>query len=434
MSDQPHDREETFDPVLTVDETGYTYLDPHGMNPTEIQELAGLGIRVINTRRLRAVAKAGQKIGYNRQLPDELLDKLHPNAKHILQPLVLHHFIDTKPAAEHLRVMVIAGTFETFLKKEWEPERAVMDMSLDVFRKLTPLRDPRHAKPDPKWEQVLELMSEFVTQLKTNPPMIGMRARDGSTESEKPYPLDWIEDLDPWFVAEDTELLLEKAADSMPSHILQPADLLSPTGFAVLERPLFMEHPDFGEIPIRVLCWKIDETGVWCSTLWDLDHEQAPAPDMDIRGYRSRLWPAIHFEFTWGTSADSVLQWRNVAEDERPVALELRKYLMALWLLSQQRVTVLSGARPARGLRRTAERLKLPSTVLVIRLRRPNPRHYDGEPNVVEWSHRWIVSGHWRRIWSEKENRMKLVWITPYVKGPEDKPLIVKDRFYRFER
>ena len=59
------------------------------------------------------------------------------------------------------------------------------------------------------------------------------------------------------------------------------------------------------------------------------------------------------------------------------------------------------------------------------------------EAEARDYSHRWIVRGHMRNqpvgprnvVGGQKHMR---VWIAPYVKGPEDKPLVLKDRVQLF--
>jgi hypothetical protein len=59
------------------------------------------------------------------------------------------------------------------------------------------------------------------------------------------------------------------------------------------------------------------------------------------------------------------------------------------------------------------------------------------ETESREYSHRWIVRGHMRNQpigpRNAKDGQKHLrVWIAPYVKGPEDKPLVLKDRVQLF--
>jgi hypothetical protein len=59
------------------------------------------------------------------------------------------------------------------------------------------------------------------------------------------------------------------------------------------------------------------------------------------------------------------------------------------------------------------------------------------ETEAREYSHRWIVRGHMRNQPIGPRNakggqKHLRVWIAPYVKGPEDKPLVLKDRVQLF--
>jgi hypothetical protein len=59
------------------------------------------------------------------------------------------------------------------------------------------------------------------------------------------------------------------------------------------------------------------------------------------------------------------------------------------------------------------------------------------ESEARDYSHRWIVRGHMRNQPigprnTEGGQKHLRVWIAPYVKGPEDKPLVLKDRVQLF--
>ena len=56
----------------------------------------------------------------------------------------------------------------------------------------------------------------------------------------------------------------------------------------------------------------------------------------------------------------------------------------------------------------------------------------EGEP--VNWTHRWLVDGFWRSQWFPSLGRHRQIWISPYVKGPEDLPLVIKKRYYKWDR
>ena len=66
-------------------------------------------------------------------------------------------------------------------------------------------------------------------------------------------------------------------------------------------------------------------------------------------------------------------------------------------------------------------------SIVVVRLRRPTtPTADDHEPRPVDWSHRWITSGHWRNQPYPSEGVTRRIWINPFIKGPADKPLEVR--------
>lgn len=112
--------------------------------------------------------------------------------------------------------------------------------------------------------------------------------------------------------------------------------------------------------------------------------------------------------------------------------LEFCKIAQTLWRLAQQTIVVPEGVRLPRAHRRRAERTGLQSDVVVLRLRKTKHAKHDSEEEAgaVEWSCRWIVGGgtggFWRDQWYPKEKVHKQIWIMPFVKGPEDKPLVIK--------
>jgi hypothetical protein len=88
-----------------------------------------------------------------------------------------------------------------------------------------------------------------------------------------------------------------------------------------------------------------------------------------------------------------------------------------------------------RAQRKRIERENLPSEVLVIQFRKTRYTSAEGgEERNINWSHRWLVGGHWR--WQPYKDPVsggeikKRIWISPYVKGPDDKPLKTKERVY----
>jgi hypothetical protein len=50
----------------------------------------------------------------------------------------------------------------------------------------------------------------------------------------------------------------------------------------------------------------------------------------------------------------------------------------------------------------------------------------EAEREGRDWQHHWWVSGHYRAQWHPSTKSHKVIWITPHVKGPLDKPLLEK--------
>ena len=73
-----------------------------------------------------------------------------------------------------------------------------------------------------------------------------------------------------------------------------------------------------------------------------------------------------------------------------------------------------------------AHRIKM--LILRENLHRPGTEPEPGEDDPTRYTHRWIVRGFWRnQTYGPHNSLRRRQWIPPYVKGPADKPLIVKE-------
>lgn len=79
-----------------------------------------------------------------------------------------------------------------------------------------------------------------------------------------------------------------------------------------------------------------------------------------------------------------------------------------------------------RQIRKDAKRNNkyLPLVKTVVLRRRENGDSPRQDHKAVDWQHQWVVSGHWRNQWFPKAQENKPIFIDPYVKGPEGKPLL----------
>jgi hypothetical protein len=113
------------------------------------------------------------------------------------------------------------------------------------------------------------------------------------------------------------------------------------------------------------------------------------------------------------------------------------KIVQTTFRLMQQRIAHKTLSRPDRASRREGAKLKVPDEreVVVVRLRREAGERQEPSGEDANYSHRFIVSGHWRNQPYPSEGIHRQIWISPYVKGPEDKPLVVRPRrVYQWER
>jgi hypothetical protein len=135
-----------------------------------------------------------------------------------------------------------------------------------------------------------------------------------------------------------------------------------------------------------------------------------------------------------------------LAEGGVPVEYSnLTRLIHAFWLLCNQTVAEKVDADIDRPRRKRAGRANIPPRVVVIRLRNRSTHRAEGE-SLVDWHHRWVVRGHpaWRACgadhplaepYPDDPTRFRCrVWIAPYTKGPEGKPLVVSDKVYSLQR
>lgn len=200
-------------------------------------------------------------------------------------------------------------------------------------------------------------------------------------------------------------------------------------------------------------CWTRhddDKPSFWCET-WVDDLRDLPA---------ASVVPTASFIWEEGETIEQVLQrsgdsyskmygpggrWheapqcRDGKELFLHIAEHVSKFLLAgiAWM-SQTIVVSSEGAierhRRKEFTRSTGRKIAAVTIVELRRVRRDPHEEDDKEPSR-EYSHRWVVNGHWRlaAVGPGRAER-RLTWVHPHVKGPEDKPLVVKPRVFVVDR
>lgn len=118
---------------------------------------------------------------------------------------------------------------------------------------------------------------------------------------------------------------------------------------------------------------------------------------------------------------------------------DLSVFFLAACLWFKQKILISAPGHIERHARKRYVRdhkLKEPPSVRVIALRASlrepaPPREPGAEGGKREYHCRWIVKGHARlQVCGPGRKDRKLIWIDPYPKGPEDKPLRTREKVY----
>lgn len=236
----------------------------------------------------------------------------------------------------------------------------------------------------------------------------------------------FVPECETYFVAADMVTLAETAAESLPALTITETVLPSRTGFMVYEKAIAELRPAKGSFeldgaPVVGIAW-----------------ETAPLPfDGDTGGIREDgqlvacvlTYPLIERQ---GRLVPGAMSYREVGtdlDDSFAADKSFERKFYATHLLMQQTLTWVESVMPDRPTRRRLARAGLPpSDIKVIKLRRMGKAPDREDEAIVAWTHRWLVNGHWRQQFYPSTRSHKPVWISPHVKGPSDKPLVLKEK------
>lgn len=281
----------------------------------------------------------------------------------------------------------------------------------------------------------------------------------------------------PFYVDPRMTALVTAAAESMPDEPLRPEDLPATHGFLLL--PSGLAEVDLrGQMMVHnVVCWFQYGGGV---DLWFLSNKN---DERDMVNQRHRAYfgeermrefptlaPAVYGRIEFGDTVPYSLQGNKVLPPEITESMRVMKdpktgslafawtegydmnewigehlevgpnatvaWILAMWRLMQQTITDVRTEAVDRPLRKAARKRNMKQdTVSVITLRKKKYVDGEGESNI-EWSHRWLVRGHWRKqpCKTNGEPDTRVIWIHPHLKGPDDAPLLIRDHVYALQR
>lgn len=227
-----------------------------------------------------------------------------------------------------------------------------------------------------------------------------------------------------YYVAPDMTELAAAAGSTLPVAQLGAQIMPSATGFIMFDGELGTLLDDDGTYSVAGAVWRHDnEEHVDVYPLIEMSGALMTTPQW-------LLWPIGSDNPAGYANEDGNLD-AGTYEGE-PII----RTVLAAWLLMQQSIAWTESTQPDRPTSRRLKRAGLPvSPVTIVRLRklvRADEENEGGE--LVAWSHRWLVNGHWRQQWYPSAQEHRPVWISPYVKGPDNKPFLSKTRVMAWVR
>lgn len=267
------------------------------------------------------------------------------------------------------------------------------------------------------------------------------------------------------YVSCDIGSLVSSMAELALPEPLFPTDLPTPHGLVVLEQPIIISDldPSTGvlrddlPLPVRAIGWQTApirssadpddvKDGINFFLYSDPDsYNEVYAPAIEAaEGYpatRASGHRLMAIEFNpWGFGTIWSNGGHSFSTHDQQILSSvayMRRWFLSLMRLLWQEILDPEVIRPDRPAKRRMERLSWSGQgdVKVLRLRRVyRPEHEadDGEERSWVLNHRYICRGHWRNQWypslgpAGDPEAHRMIWIMPHVRGPEDRPLIVK--------
>jgi hypothetical protein len=222
------------------------------------------------------------------------------------------------------------------------------------------------------------------------------------------------------------EALHAQSKDQFAS--IEPEEVPAPWGFAWLDRPWMVRDRSGGSMAIRAFSWGSQrmrlspgygpaDTDAVRIAVWNLNTDTDDfSEDWAARRRSDALGPLTM------THSETIGVGVNYGTNPMVVLAHM------MWSLMGMEITSVTDAAVGRPARRRAQGSIRHGDVRVVQLRRA--AHDTGTGiRRVDWSCRWIVRGHRRRLPSGNT-----IWIKPYIKGPDGRPLKASDVVYRLER
>lgn len=268
------------------------------------------------------------------------------------------------------------------------------------------------------------------------------------------------------FISREMCDLIEHAASTMPDIPIQEDNLMWKKAFIFFERPIKLNTtveddpgPDVFTQAIQFeVTGKVGQAESYERAHGDVMMFDVPGVEYARGIYHttfvpvtstpysynelgSRLFPYDMSAWTFGKKWKTVPMGTETTSGLVDESLsEQRKLLLATNLIAQQHISVRTSQKGIRQQRRRVDRMDKPlpnfGNITYVTLRRARETSDSDlqRDGAFEYSHRFVVQGFWRHQWYPSKGEHHLIWIDPFIKGPADKPLIIKDKVYKLVR
>lgn len=135
------------------------------------------------------------------------------------------------------------------------------------------------------------------------------------------------------------------------------------------------------------------------------------------------------FNNSWISRDEPQVDHNEIILDEHgrslcdPEVGRTRRWMLALWSFMADEIIQAPRQTLPRHVARRAARTPVVGDLRILHLRKVvRPEGEYGGGSDREYSHRWYVKGHWRKLASGR-----LTWVRGHIRGPGDKPLVLKN-------
>lgn len=244
-------------------------------------------------------------------------------------------------------------------------------------------------------------------------------------------------------VTSDMCSLIHHASLTIPNEDILPESFLSNSGFLWLDDPIV--HQDIGEgREDRVI---IRDVVVWHHTQVASQNNRPDLQGMRLLFYglssNSDIQTDINERTAQGLasvplpnlafSGDMFVPFGENIREGMDVSNQIAatlKWILAFGIIARQPIATIETPQLDRATRRA--RIP-PPPISIVSLRRRHSSGYEpGTAGHRDWQQRWVVSGGWRQQpYGPGRSLRRTQWIPSHIKGPDDKPLIIKPHVRR---